>query len=283
MALSVYESLFENHQKVHTIVQVADCSDLTQVFRLEYRASDQTYLINSALGAGSQQWTADIHLHPNSTTPPVSIADNPTFPPSTNPTNVFISGNAKFSRTSRQKSHTESISTRHESSRHNQFFNDTGDPINTCVRLHFRQGVEATSALVVGLVSVPGSGNTWLRYLLQLSTGVTDGRVIVVKTHESNTTARAQFQKAILLIRTPAEAIVADFNRYIAGHLGHAGMEPYTRNRGRYWSSFVSWNADSWLQTNLNWIQGFQDHLFITTYHQLYIIDLRLLVLKTII
>lgn len=62
---------------------------------------------------------------------------------------------------------------------------------------------------------------------------MTNGRVLVVKTHESGPMARAHFQKAILLIRKPAEAILAEFNRRAAGHIGHAGRDKYTRNAGR--------------------------------------------------
>jgi hypothetical protein len=62
---------------------------------------------------------------------------------------------------------------------------------------------------------------------------IKDGRVLVVKTHESGETARVQFQKAILLVRKPSESILAEFNRRAAGHVGHAGRDKYTRNAGR--------------------------------------------------
>lgn len=62
---------------------------------------------------------------------------------------------------------------------------------------------------------------------------LTNGHVLAVKTHESGPMARAQFQKAILLIRKPSEAILAEFNRRAAGHIGHAGRDKYTRNAGR--------------------------------------------------
>jgi len=62
---------------------------------------------------------------------------------------------------------------------------------------------------------------------------VTGGSVLVVKTHESGPSARSPFAKAILLIRRPSEAILAEFNRRAAGHIGHAGRDKYTRNAGR--------------------------------------------------
>ncbi|CAG7733247.1 unnamed protein product [Allacma fusca] len=155
-----------------------------------------------------------------------------------------------------------------------------------CVPIHFRE----ESGPAVALASFPGSGNTWLRYLLQLSTGILtgsvykdfallrngfpaesikDGRVLVVKTHESGETARSLFQKAILLVRKPSEAILAEFNRRAAGHIGHAGRDKYTRNAGRYWSQFVAQKAKSWTETNLDWIEHFKGPLLITMYHHL--------------
>ena len=97
----------------------------------------------------------------------------------------------------------------------------------------------------VGLVSVPGSGNTWVRGLLEIATGictgsiycdhplrnagmigeyVKTGRVLVVKTHtsdyqwnevilEKRNEDDALYESAILLIRNPFNAFVAEWNR----------------------------------------------------------------------
>lgn len=105
----------------------------------------------------------------------------------------------------------------------------------------------------IALASFPGSGNTWLRYLLQQATGfytgsvykdygllkngfpaesVSNGSVLVVKTHEWGASARSRFTKAILLVRTPAPAIQAEFNRQSGGHIGFASPDRYKRTKG---------------------------------------------------
>ena len=97
----------------------------------------------------------------------------------------------------------------------------------------------------VGLVSVPGSGNTWVRGLLEIATGictgsiycdhplrnegmigeyVKTGRVLIVKTHtsdyqwneailEERNEDDALYESAILLIRNPFNAFIAEWNR----------------------------------------------------------------------
>lgn len=123
----------------------------------------------------------------------------------------------------------------------------------------------------IALASFPGSGNTWLRYLLQQATGnptscldklnrlcnvtgyytgsvykdygllkngfpaenVSNGSVLVVKTHEWGFKAKSKFSKAILLIRSPAAAIQAEFNRQSGGHIGFASPDRYKRLRGK--------------------------------------------------
>jgi hypothetical protein len=106
----------------------------------------------------------------------------------------------------------------------------------------------------VALVSFPGSGNTWLRYLLQQATGfytgsvykdygllkngfpaenVANGSVLVVKTHEWGQNARKIFSKAILLVRAPGPAIQAEFNRQSGGHIGFASPDRYKRTKGK--------------------------------------------------
>lgn len=122
--------------------------------------------------------------------------------------------------------------------------------IQWCTELHYFQPPRKTMALV----SFPGSGNTWLRYLLQQATGiytgsiykdygllkngfpaesVMNGSVLVVKTHEWGPLARKPFAKAILLVRAPAAAIQAEFNRQSGGHVGFASPERYKRTRGK--------------------------------------------------
>lgn len=105
----------------------------------------------------------------------------------------------------------------------------------------------------VALISFPGSGNTWVRQLLESGSGictgstmcdislrydgftgenVNSGATLVVKTHRPiatwltgpvrNTTglvpnaADASFQSAIIIIRNPLDALVSEWNRIVA-------------------------------------------------------------------
>ena len=88
-----------------------------------------------------------------------------------------------------------------------------------------------------------GSGNTWLRYLLQQASGIltgsvykdyallkngfpaesiANGSVSVVKTHEFGLESRNKFDRVILLVRDPFSSLKAEFNRRSGGHTGHA-------------------------------------------------------------
>ncbi|KAL1502079.1 hypothetical protein ABEB36_007277 [Hypothenemus hampei] len=106
----------------------------------------------------------------------------------------------------------------------------------------------------IALVSFPGSGNTWLRYLLQQATGyytgsiyrdygllkngfpaesIVDTTVLAVKTHEWGSNARNMFSKAVLLVRAPDKSIQAEFNRQSGGHIGFASPDRYKRSKGK--------------------------------------------------
>lgn len=113
------------------------------------------------------------------------------------------------------------------------------DNITWCSQRTFR-GPESP---LVALVSFHGSGNTWLRYLLEQATGVytgsiycdnvlkavfpgesiASGNVVVIKTHHADTrtlpkdiqlsTGREMYHKAIVLVRDPYDALVSEANR----------------------------------------------------------------------
>ena len=90
----------------------------------------------------------------------------------------------------------------------------------------------------VALVSYPGSGNSWVRQLLEASTGIYTGavycdlayvaagmigefidtrNVLAVKTHSTPlTNLLAQYDKAIYIIRNPFNAILAEHSRQLA-------------------------------------------------------------------
>ena len=110
----------------------------------------------------------------------------------------------------------------------------------------------------VALVSLPGSGNTWVRGLLETATGICtgavycdislrargfigefirSGSVLVVKTHTGSPMWRKSgvlnvkrlkenvgiFGSAILIIRNPFDSMVAEWNRKVANKFRHMG------------------------------------------------------------
>jgi len=156
-------------------------------------------------------------------------------------------------------------------------------PISWCTDL----GLKAAPGPVTALASFPGSGNTWLRYLLQQVTGVStgsvykdvallkngfpgesvaNGSVIAVKTHEWGKLTRDQFSKAILLVRDPFDSILAEFNRRSGGHIGHASQEKFNRDKGRFWQDFVINKAKDWEDMNSDWINNFHGPLLVIVY-----------------
>ncbi|XP_045468186.1 WSCD family member AAEL009094 isoform X2 [Harmonia axyridis] len=143
----------------------------------------------------------------------------------------------------------------------------------------------------VALASFPGSGNTWVRYLLQQSTGiltgsiyrdysllkngfpaenVVNGSVLLVKTHEFGQNAKKLYSKAILLVRSPTAAIQAEFNRQSGGHVGFASPLRYKRSKGKSdWEQFVYDKLQAWKQTNLDWLYNFTGPTHVIFYEHL--------------
>ena len=96
---------------------------------------------------------------------------------------------------------------------------------------------------IVALISFHGSGNTWVRHLVEQATGVftgsiycdpglktafpgesvVSGNVIIIKTHRSDSvelpgdirmfTGKVYYDKAILIVRNPYDALVSEANR----------------------------------------------------------------------
>ena len=151
-------------------------------------------------------------------------------------------------------------------------------------------GLKAAPGPVTALASAPGSGNTWLRYLLQQATGVStgsvykdvallkngfpgesvaNGSVMAVKTHEWGAVTRDKFDRAILLVRDPFSSILAEFNRRSGGHIGHASKDKFNRDKGRYWQDFVINKAREWEAMNTDWINNFQGPLLVIMYSDL--------------
>ncbi|XP_036319739.1 WSCD family member GA21586 [Rhagoletis pomonella] len=143
---------------------------------------------------------------------------------------------------------------------------------------------------LTALASFPGSGNTWLRYLLQQATGILTGSVykdygllktgfpaenirnnsvLLVKTHEFGPKAWEPFTKAILLVRDPEKAILAEFNRQSGGHIGFASPDRYKRTKGKYWQQFVHKSLKQWEATYLSWAQDFSGNVKVVFYEDL--------------
>ncbi|XP_068623422.1 WSCD family member AAEL009094 [Battus philenor] len=163
--------------------------------------------------------------------------------------------------------------------------------VNWCKELRLRS---PPLPYAVALVSYPGSGNTWLRYLLQQVTGivtgsiymdyglrvhgfpaenVTDGTVLVVKTHEAPPLETDKFKSAILLIRNPRDAILADFNRLHKGHIGTAPKSAFKKrsreHRRTDWSTYVSSQLKAWESLHNLWLTKFPGPIYMVFYETL--------------
>lgn len=133
------------------------------------------------------------------------------------------------------------------------------------------QFMNSTGRAPVGLVSFPGSGNTWARGLLEQVTGyctgsiycdpgllekgfagenVQSGAALVVKSHmpkaswinDSSEGKYGQFGATIFIIRNPFDALEAEMNRMVHSKLqGH----PYS------WKSHVMTAGDEWFGESL--------------------------------
>lgn len=135
---------------------------------------------------------------------------------------------------------------------------------------------------IVALSSFPGSGNTWVRHLVQQISGIYTGSVykdqglrkhgfpaegiqnssvIAIKTHELGDEKREVFDKAILLVRNPFDAMLAEFNRQFGGHIGHATTERF--HKDNVWNSFVRRNSEGWYNFHIDWLKFHKDMLII--------------------
>ncbi|NXW39960.1 WSCD2 protein, partial [Nyctiprogne leucopyga] len=128
---------------------------------------------------------------------------------------------------------------------------------------------------LVALASFPGAGNTWARHLIELATGFytgsyyfdgslynkgfkgerdhwRSGRTICIKTHESGQKEIESFDSAILLIRNPYKALMAEFNRKYGGHIGFAAHAHW---KGKEWPEFVANYGPWWATHTLDWLR----------------------------
>merc|ERR1712029_560665 len=165
----------------------------------------------------------------------------------------------------------------------------------SCQKLIHRVAPPQDATPLTALASFPGSGNTWLRYLIQKAScymtgsvygkwkkefpgeGIENSSMVVVKTHypmcQGPRPAQHgfnHFSKAILLVRDPFEAILAEFNREFKGdNLGHASPESFKSNK---WFKFAKRGALQWEHHCLQWIKKFErdpENLLVVTYYSL--------------
>nr|XP_034975592.1 WSC domain-containing protein 2 [Zootoca vivipara] len=143
---------------------------------------------------------------------------------------------------------------------------------NRCMDRRF---LTARAKQFVALASFPGAGNTWARHLIELATGFytgsyyfdgslynkgfkgerdhwRSGRTICIKTHESGQKEIEAFDAAILLIRNPYKALMAEFNRKYGGHIGFAAHAHW---KGKEWPEFVKNYAPWWATHTLDWLK----------------------------
>ncbi|XP_077977254.1 sialate:O-sulfotransferase 1-like [Glandiceps talaboti] len=125
---------------------------------------------------------------------------------------------------------------------------------------------------IIALASFPGSGNTWTRHLIQQATGIYTGSVyrdgdimkngfdgeredyrlgstLTVKTHRFNT---SEYAAAILLLRDPYKAYIAEFNRRKT--TGHTGNAPFSEFLSKDWHNFVTRQSARWENHTVSWI-----------------------------
>ncbi|KPJ12439.1 WSCD family member AGAP003962 [Papilio machaon] len=161
--------------------------------------------------------------------------------------------------------------------------------VEWCKELHWQT---PPLPFAIALASYPGSGNTWLRYLLQQVTGIvtgsvymdynlrkhgfpaeniSDGSVLVVKTHEYAPSNLEQFESAVLLIRNPRDAILAEFNRINSGHTGFAPKSAFEipSLRRIVWYPYVSTQLRDWEYFHNLWLTKFPGPVYIVFYEAL--------------
>ncbi|XP_070581275.1 sialate:O-sulfotransferase 1-like [Ptychodera flava] len=139
----------------------------------------------------------------------------------------------------------------------------------------------------VALASFPGSGNTWVRHLIEQSTGYYSGNVkrspilesagfkgededwragttIVQKTHDFSRDLVRRFRGGILLIRNPYKAMLAEASREYAGKTGFAPMDIYYNEKG--WDLYVKKYSSEWESQISQWLLFHEGPLLLVRY-----------------
>ncbi|KAL8602156.1 hypothetical protein ACOMHN_007425 [Nucella lapillus] len=97
--------------------------------------------------------------------------------------------------------------------------------------------------------------------------GISNGRVIAVKTHgvPFRPSPVSAYQRAIVVVRNPFDAMFADFNR--RSSLSHTGTAP-SAAYFEYWNDFSREYATRWSKFHYNWLH-FKGPLLFLNFHDL--------------
>jgi len=137
------------------------------------------------------------------------------------------------------------------------------------------------------LFSVPGSGNTWVRHLLQQATGIytgsvykdkdlikkgfkeekIDGTVLVIKSHlrAVNDLNGVLYDRAVLIYRLPYEAVIAEYNRRHSPGSTHTGHANYQNLNRKVIDNLIK----DWINMNKKWMLEFKNPLHVVSYYDL--------------
>ncbi|CAB4061817.1 unnamed protein product [Lepeophtheirus salmonis] len=118
---------------------------------------------------------------------------------------------------------------------------------------------------ITALASFPGSGNTWVRYLIQQLTG---SIYIDYDLMKNGFPAENVKDGVVLLVRDPYESLLAEFNRQNGGHIGHASTSNY---RSIQWLKYVVDSAPSWSKFYTSWFNSFSE----SDHHVIFYSDLK--------
>ncbi|XP_045165965.2 uncharacterized protein LOC123529629 [Mercenaria mercenaria] len=138
---------------------------------------------------------------------------------------------------------------------------------------------------ITGLVSFPGSGNTWTRHLIQQMTGLGTSSVycdeglrtrgfpyechrdraktLVVKTHEGR--HFNLFKKIVLLVRNPYDALLSYANFAKAGHTGHPSKQVLIQASTKMFEHSLKW----YVNLTRNTIRKFKGPVHVVQYERL--------------
>ena len=155
---------------------------------------------------------------------------------------------------------------------------------------------------VVMLASYPGSGNTWARYLVEISTGLMTGSMycddelakvfageckkdnpdayVVYKTHypyfptfnffgffSNDLPFGKQVPKAILVVRNPMDALVAEYTRTISKeHTKEVPLEAFLKPQ---WEEYINRMVLRWATFHRYWLDEFEGEILYVLFDDL--------------